>query len=149
MPTFVSWNQSIWQGVNFLLFSYFFKIFLFLLQNSYFFLSFHLCGIKLIDICRSALTCRYMLLKTKLSPPQGSSNSILHYKSFKPLLYLVLHYSVLIVHVFLNVGFYWLKGGCSCTVVKISTGLRALNKGYIWPLDFLAEGPDSLPEFPK
>ena len=68
----------------------------------------------------------------KTVAPSGASNSILHYKSFKPLLYfIVLHYSVLIVPVFLNVGFYWLKGGCSCTVVKISTGLRALNKGYV------------------
>ena len=38
---------------------------------------------------------------------------------------------------------------CSCTVMEISTGLRTLNKGYVWPLDILAEGPDSLLEFPK
>ena len=49
----------------------------------------------------------------------------------------------------MSVGFYLAEGGCSCTVVEISTGLRALNKGYVWPLDFLAEGPDSLQEFAK
>ena len=41
------------------------------------------------------------------------------------------------------------EGSCSCTVVEISTGVRALNKGEVWLLDFLAEGPDSLPEFQK
>ena len=29
------------------------------------------------------------------------------------------------------------------------TGLRALNEGDVWPLDFLTKEPNSLPEFPK
>ena len=49
------------------------------------FLFFHSCGIKRIDIGSFALTCRYMLMKKEFRPPQGAS--ILHYKSFKPLLY--------------------------------------------------------------
>ena len=77
--------------------------------------------------------CSYMLIHA----PEEKT----HCKSFKPLLYLVLCYSVLFTAVFLRVGLFGLRGGCSCTVVEISTGLRALNKGYIWPLDFLAEDP--------
>ena len=59
----------------------------------------------------------------------------------------------LIIPVFLSVGLFWFlaEGACPCTGVEISicTGLRRLTKAYVWPLGFLADGPDCLPKFPK